>query len=84
MGAPGAFMSRQIPAAAAWLGGAGLIPFVAAALLAMIPQDAELRGVALRAFVAQAHPEGRITFVDLDSGAHRTLTGFELGAKVVE
>jgi hypothetical protein len=40
--------------------------------------------VARRAFVAQAHPEGRITFVDLETGAARTLTGFELAAKVVE
>jgi hypothetical protein len=39
---------------------------------------------AKRAFVAQAHPEGRITFVDLETGAARTLTGFELAAKVVE
>jgi hypothetical protein len=37
-----------------------------------------------RAFVAQAHPEGRITFVDLETGTARTLTGFELAAKVVE
>jgi hypothetical protein len=37
-----------------------------------------------RAFVAQAHPEGRITFVNLDDGSRRTLTGFELAAKVVE
>lgn len=43
----------------------------------MVPQ-------AQRAFVAQAHPEGRITFVDLETGAARTLTGFELAAKVVE
>ncbi len=35
-----------------------------------------------RAFVAQQHPEGRITFIDLDSGAHRTLTGFELSSRV--
>jgi hypothetical protein len=52
MGAPGAFMSRQIPAAAAWLGGCGLIPFVAIALLAMIAEDPELRALALQAFVA--------------------------------
>jgi hypothetical protein len=39
---------------------------------------------AKRAFVAQAHPEGRITFVELETGAARTLTGFELAAKVVE
>ena len=37
-----------------------------------------------RGFVAQKHPEGRITFVGLDSGDARTLTGFELGARVVD
>jgi hypothetical protein len=37
-----------------------------------------------RAFVAQAHPEGRITFVDLDDGSQHTLTGFELTAKVTQ
>jgi hypothetical protein len=39
---------------------------------------------ARRAYVAQEHPEGRITFVDLESGAARTLTGFELAARVVD
>lgn len=39
---------------------------------------------AKRAFIAQKHPEGRLTFVDLDSGQARTLTGFELGARVVD
>jgi hypothetical protein len=35
-----------------------------------------------RGYVAQKHPEGRITFVTLASGDARTLTGFELGAGV--
>lgn len=35
-------------------------------------------------YVAQQHPEGRITFVDFATGKLRTLTGFELGAKVVD
>jgi hypothetical protein len=35
-------------------------------------------------FVAQKHPEGRITFVTLASGQARTLTGFEIGAAVVD
>lgn len=52
MAAPGAFLSRQIPPAAAWLGGAGLLPFAAFALAAMIVDDAPLREFALRAFVA--------------------------------
>ena len=39
---------------------------------------------AKRAFVAQEHPEGRLTFIDLDSGVARTLTGFELASRVVD
>lgn len=37
-----------------------------------------------KAFIAQLHPEGRITFVDVESGAVSTLTGFELSAKVTQ
>jgi hypothetical protein len=36
-----------------------------------------------KAFVAQAHPEGRITFIDLADGVGREITGFELSSKVV-
>jgi len=35
-------------------------------------------------FVAQSHPEGRLTFLDLNSAEPRTLTGFELSARVVQ
>ena len=35
-------------------------------------------------YVAQKNAEGRITFVALDSGQARTLTGFEIGAGVVD
>jgi hypothetical protein len=35
-----------------------------------------------RGYVAQAHPEGRITVIDLDNGTARTVTGFELAARV--
>ncbi|HEY6727247.1 MAG TPA: hypothetical protein VI197_24605 [Polyangiaceae bacterium] len=35
-------------------------------------------------YVAQAHPEGRITFMHLSDASARTLTGFELGVKVVD
>ncbi|HEY3494906.1 MAG TPA: hypothetical protein VGK73_09480 [Polyangiaceae bacterium] len=48
------------------------------------PLAAGMVPAARTAFVAQAHPEGRITFVNLDDGSQRTLTGFELAAKVVE
>jgi len=35
-------------------------------------------------FVAQKHPEGRITFINLDTGVTQTLTGFEIAARVVQ
>jgi hypothetical protein len=38
---------------------------------------------ARKGFVAQEHPEGRITFIDLGDGQSREITGFELSAKVV-
>ena len=37
-----------------------------------------------RGFVAQAYPEGRITFVDLASAKAHTITGFELAARIVQ
>jgi len=36
------------------------------------------------AFVAQRHPEGRITFINLESAEAETLTGFELSSRVVD
>jgi hypothetical protein len=39
---------------------------------------------ARRAFIAQQHPDGRLTFIDLDTGVARTLTGFELSSRVVD
>jgi hypothetical protein len=38
---------------------------------------------ASKGFVAQQHPEGRITFIDLAEGVGREITGFELSSKVV-
>jgi hypothetical protein len=35
-------------------------------------------------YVAQQHPEGRITFINLETGAPETLTGFELADRVVD
>jgi hypothetical protein len=34
------------------------------------------------AYIAEQHPEGRITFIDLETGVPRTITGFEISAKV--
>jgi hypothetical protein len=36
------------------------------------------------AYVAQSHPEGRVTFFDFEADQARTLTGFELSAEVVD
>jgi len=37
-----------------------------------------------RGFVAQTHPEGRITFIDLETAQARTITGFELAARILQ
>jgi len=37
-----------------------------------------------RGFVAQSHPEGRITFIPFAAGEPQTLTGFDLAARVVD
>ena len=52
--------------------------------LASPPIAAGVVAGAGRGYVAQKHPEGRITFVTLDSGEARTLTGFEIGSRVVD
>ena len=35
-------------------------------------------------FVAQSHPEGRVTFFNLETAESRTVTGFELASEVVD
>jgi hypothetical protein len=57
--------------------------------LASPPIAAGIVAGAKRAYVAQEHPEGRITFIDLTTdtggaGRARTLTGFELSARIVD
>jgi hypothetical protein len=52
--------------------------------LASPPIAVGVLAAANEGFVAQKNPEGRITFVTLDSGQARTLTGFEIGAGVVD
>jgi len=37
-----------------------------------------------RGFVAEAHPQGQVTFIDLETGDGRTVTGFELSSQVVD
>jgi DNA-binding beta-propeller fold protein YncE len=37
-----------------------------------------------RGFVAQTHPEGRITFINLETAQAHTITGFELAARIVQ
>jgi hypothetical protein len=64
----------------------GLLPSleVRAFPLASPPIAAGVVAAADKGYVAQKHPEGRITFMTLSSGDARTLTGFELGARVVD
>jgi hypothetical protein len=52
--------------------------------LASQPIAAGIVAGADRGFVAQKHPDGRITFVDFKTGEVRTLTGFELASQVVD
>lgn len=52
--------------------------------LASPPIAAGIAARAQRAYVAQEHPEGRITFIDFATGQARTLTGFELAARVAD
>lgn len=53
-------------------------------VLASPPIAAGVVAGANRAYVAQSNPEGRITFINLGTGQARTLTGFELGSRVVD
>ena len=52
--------------------------------LASPPLGAGIVARAGKAYVAQAHPEGRVTFIDLEDGGFTTLTGFELAGRVYE
>ena len=52
--------------------------------LASKPIAAGIVSEAGRGFVAQEHPDGRITFVRFGDGEVRTLTGFELATEVVD
>ncbi len=66
---------------------------LAAGFPALSVQSYELPSLALATFivgplekgiVSQAHPEGRITFIDLPRSEVVTLTGYELGSRVIE
>ncbi|MFT3775838.1 MAG: hypothetical protein QM820_61625 [Minicystis sp.] len=52
--------------------------------LASLPIAAGIVAGAGRGYVAQKHPDGRITFVTLKTGEARTITGFELATQVVD
>lgn len=48
-----------------------------------LPRQPEQMGrVADKVFISQTSREGRITFVDIDTGAQRTISGFELNAGI--
>jgi len=52
--------------------------------LASAPISVGIVAGADRGYVAQKHPDGRITFLDFKTGEIRTITGFELGSQVVD
>jgi hypothetical protein len=35
-----------------------------------------------RVFVNEAHPDGRITLINWETGTHQTVTGFELNSRI--
>ena len=37
-----------------------------------------------KVFVSQRHPLGRVSFIDIDSGQVRTLTGFDLNSQIID
>lgn len=48
------------------------------------PLSAGIVPQAGQGFVAQSHPEGRVTFIELETGVEKTVTGYELSSKVVQ
>lgn len=50
--------------------------------LASPPMAAGVISAASRVYVAQSHPEGRITFVSTEDRSVQTVTGFELSARI--
>lgn len=50
--------------------------------LASPPEAAGVVAASGRAYVAQSHPEGRITFISMTDRTVQTLTGFELAARI--
>lgn len=50
--------------------------------LASPPEAAGVVSAARRVYVAQSHPEGRITFISTEDRSVQTLTGFELAARI--
>ena len=41
-------------------------------------------GATDKVFVSQRHPLGRVSFIDIDSGQVRTLTGFDLNSQIID
>ncbi len=52
--------------------------------LPSVPLSSGMVPEAGQGFVSQSHAEGRVTFLNLTTGVHKTVTGFELASKVVE
>jgi len=48
------------------------------------PTSAGVLNSGAYAYIGQAYADGRMTFIDLETGNARTLTGFELAARIVD
>ena len=49
------------------------------------PQALAVLGAAVkRVFVSQEHPEGRISFINWETGVVESVTGFELNGRIVQ
>jgi len=53
-------------------------------VLASPPIATGVAKAANRGYVAQSHDAGRITFIPFEGGQPQTITGFDLGARVVD
>lgn len=58
--------------------------FVADVVLGSPPVSIGALPASRRMFVNQVHPEGRLSFIDWDSGSVASVTGFELNGRIVE
>jgi hypothetical protein len=80
-----AIVTARDDATAKYLASVGQMPALTITDLTLVspPMSAGIVGLTT-GYVAQEHPEGRVTFIDFGTGALHTVTGFELGASIYQ